>query len=133
MKLHPLLLLLPLGLAASACGAPYVTMPFDSDKDGLLDTEELDWGTDPALADTDGDNYTDGDEVLGGTSPLDANDHPYYGGWPIDFSCRSTLAATGNDVGMISDNFELLDQFGEIVRLWDFCGRAVLLVSGAGW
>jgi hypothetical protein len=133
MKLHPLLLLLPCGLAASACGAPYVTMPFDTDKDGLLDTEEVDYGTDPAIADTDGDAYDDGDEVAGGTNPLDANDHPYYGGWNIDFSCRSEIMATGNAEGLITDNFELLDQFGEMVRLWDFCGRAILLVGGAGW
>jgi len=35
----------------------------DSDGDGLTDTEELWWNTDPADKDTDDDGFTDGDEV----------------------------------------------------------------------
>ena len=34
------------------------------------------YGTDPFLADSDGDSYADGDEVGGGSDPLDANDMP---------------------------------------------------------
>jgi peroxiredoxin len=109
-------------------------MPFDSDKDGLLDQEETEiWGTDPYKADSDGDNTADGDEIEIGTNPLDANDHPYFGGWPIDAWCRGDIVPSGNLEGQVTDNFSLLDQFGEVVRLWDFCGRAVLLVSGAGY
>lgn len=37
----------------------------DTDGDGLLDTEELELGTDPTNPDTDGDGLTDGEEVLG--------------------------------------------------------------------
>ncbi|HMV67170.1 MAG TPA: hypothetical protein PKA64_09995 [Myxococcota bacterium] len=44
---------------------------YDTDADGLPDMEELGLGTDPALADTDGDTLTDGDEVdVRGTDPL---------------------------------------------------------------
>jgi len=42
----------------------------DSDQDGLSDTEEKTYGTDPLKADTDGDSYSDGVEVKGGYDPL---------------------------------------------------------------
>lgn len=42
----------------------------DSDGDGLLDWEELLWGTDPNNPDTDGDGTNDGDEVRMGRDPL---------------------------------------------------------------
>ena len=41
----------------------------DTDGDGLLDTEELELGTDPTNPDTDGDGLTDGEEVLGVDDP----------------------------------------------------------------
>lgn len=56
--------------------AAYVTPPVvednkDSDNDGLTDTEEQNLGTDPNIADTDGDGLADGDEVkLFKTSPI---------------------------------------------------------------
>lgn len=42
----------------------------DSDQDGLTDTEEKLYGTDPRKADTDGDGYSDGAEVKAGYDPL---------------------------------------------------------------
>jgi len=42
----------------------------DSDVDGLSDSEELRYGTNPNNPDTDGDSYKDGDEVNGGYNPL---------------------------------------------------------------
>lgn len=42
----------------------------DSDQDGLLDIDELAWGTDPFNADTDGDGMNDGDEIKAGRNPL---------------------------------------------------------------
>ncbi len=38
--------------------------PVDQDADGLSDAREIELGTNPALADTDSDGLTDGDEVL---------------------------------------------------------------------
>ncbi len=48
----------------------------DDDGDGLLDTEELELGTDPRLADSDGDGFTDGEEVEAESDPLSAEDVP---------------------------------------------------------
>lgn len=128
---------LPLVLAmlvTAGCDPADVTMPFDSDKDGLLDFEETEtYGTNPYQPDTDGDGTADGDELDLGLNPLDANDHPYIGGWGIDSWCRTDILPTGNAEGQITDNFALIDQFGEYVRLWDFCARAVLIVSSASW
>lgn len=42
----------------------------DDDHDGLTNTEENYWGTDPENADTDSDGFTDGEEVLSGHDPL---------------------------------------------------------------
>lgn len=41
----------------------------DSDQDGLSDSEEKVYGTDPRKSDTDNDGYTDGSEVKGGYDP----------------------------------------------------------------
>ena len=46
----------------------------DTDKDGLFDDDETNvYGTNPAVADTDGDGPDDGQEVFDGTDPLDPN------------------------------------------------------------
>lgn len=42
----------------------------DSDQDGLSDSEEKVYGTDPFNSDTDGDGYSDGTEVKSGYNPL---------------------------------------------------------------
>lgn len=42
----------------------------DSDQDGLSDTEEKTYGTDPFKSDTDSDSYSDGAEVKAGYNPL---------------------------------------------------------------
>lgn len=41
----------------------------DTDQDGLTDSEEAVYGTDPENPDTDGDSYLDGDEVAAGYDP----------------------------------------------------------------
>jgi hypothetical protein len=49
----------------------------DTDGDGLSDyLERVEYGTDPNNPDTDGDGYTDGEEVAAGTNPLDPGSHP---------------------------------------------------------
>jgi hypothetical protein len=49
----------------------------DDDNDGLLDSEETSIGTNPLLVDTDGDGFTDGEEVNEfSTDPLDGSSVP---------------------------------------------------------
>jgi len=50
----------------------------DDDNDGLSDDDEINvYGTNPMNADTDGDGYTDGQEVAAGTNPLNPNSYPF--------------------------------------------------------
>ncbi|MEN0061126.1 MAG: hypothetical protein AAGA48_03195 [Myxococcota bacterium] len=104
----------------------------DEDGDGLLRSEEEAFGSDPAVADTDGDGFNDGEEVAGNTDPTNADDRPYLGGWAIG-DCRNDLTGTGSTVGSVAFDFELRDQFGDTLRLHDFCDRAVMLVAAAFW
>jgi len=107
----------------------------DTDGDGLTDGEEAAAGTDPLNADTDGDGTSDADELSAGSDPLDSASKPYIGGWPID-DCRAEVegtAASSNTVGQVVSEFELMDQYGDTLRLYDFCDHAVLLVVSAEW
>ena len=56
---------------------PWLTAPApDGDNDGLLCCDELAHGTDPNNPDTDGDGWTDGEEVDARKDPLDPKSHP---------------------------------------------------------
>lgn len=103
----------------------------DGDQDGLLDSQEVELGSDPADPDSDADGYEDGEEFESNTDPADAADKPYQAGWQID-ACRHDIEATGAEEGDVAENFALPDQFGETVRLHDFCDQ-VVLVMGAGF
>ena len=125
------------GLALVGCGTATVDMPLDADGDGLLSNEEVELGTDPNNPDHDGDGITDGDEFNSGMDPLDASDGPYPRGWPRD-ACRNdevTNVGTSSPYGPgeITADFEVQDQDGNMVRLYDFCAQAILLVSAADW
>lgn len=65
------LLLLPVVNGAHPQIASHIdlTRPDDFDHDGLSDIEEASYGTSPAVADTDGDGFLDGDEVTHGYDP----------------------------------------------------------------
>jgi len=105
----------------------------DSDGDGLTDAEEAELGSDPNNPDSDGDGWTDLEEVNGNTDPMKKNDHPYEGGWAIA-ACRDDIESSGNNrPGDVAQQFELNDQFGDTVRLHDFCDREVVLIGAAFW
>ena len=125
MRLLPLVSLFAIGCIAD------VAIDLDGDGDGLVDSEEAQVGSDPGNPDSDDDGFTDGEEFHGNTSPVDADDKPYQAGWPID-ACRNDIESTGAEEGDIAANFELIDQFGETVTLYDFCDK-VVLVMGAGF
>ncbi len=109
----------------------------DSDGDGLTDGQEITLhNTDPLDADTDGDGFNDGSEQSNGSSPTDAADYSYPRGWPIGRDCRDSVEGVEKRpyvAGDVAVNFELPDQDGNTVRLHDFCDQTVLLVSAAFW
>ncbi|MCB9761255.1 MAG: redoxin domain-containing protein [Alphaproteobacteria bacterium] len=107
-------------------------MPFDGDGDGLMDDVEANYGTLPDNPDSDDDGWLDGEEIDGFTDPTDPADHPYTGGWGIG-ACRNDVAGETVAVGSVAPNFEGVDQFGDTVRLHDFCHNAVLIVTGSEW
>lgn len=128
-------LALPLLLLSVGCDVASVNMPFDDDGDGLMTDVEEQIGTDPDNPDSDGDGYEDGAEHDDHTDPLDADDHPYLAGWPID-ACRTEMdpnGSGGNAQGDTAANFALTDQWGETVHLHDFCGQVVLMEASAFW
>lgn len=124
MRLFPLLF-------AVACISD-VSIDLDGDADGLLDSDEVALGSDPGTPDSDEDGWLDGEEADQNTDPTDAADKPYQNGWPID-ACRDDVEPTGTSEGEVSDGFELTNQFGEVVRLHDFCDQVVFMVFSAGW
>lgn len=127
-------LFVPIGLLSlsTACAIAELEMPTDEDGDGILSDEEAELGLDPENPDSDGDGAADGAELDGNTDPTDAADYPYTGGWDKG-SCKDETVGTGTGVGDIMDDMTAVDQFGQEVRLHDFCHKAILLVSGAFW
>ena len=121
-----------LALILGGCDPAVVDISFDDDGDGLLTDRENELGTDPLKADTDGDGHNDGEEFSVGSDPLDLNDYPYTGGYGKD-ACADDIQSAGNGVGQITSDATFIDQYGDHVRLYDFCARAVFIVSGAFW
>jgi hypothetical protein len=65
------------GISGVADPTPDFTQGPDQDHDGLSDASEAVYGTDPNKSDTDGDGYSDGDEVLKyGSDPKDKASTP---------------------------------------------------------
>jgi hypothetical protein len=86
---------------------------------------------DADVGDGDGDPADTGEPVeCDGTSP-------YMGGWDIG-CCQDEIvpngwAMGGVKVGTIMPDWTLTDQFGEAVRLWDFCHDAIWFEYVALW
>lgn len=124
----------------------------DPDDDGLTNDEEAALGTDPENADSDGDGVPDGDEIDDGTNPTYGYSHIYTGGYNVGY-CESPFedSATGPtglttldydgtiyewpsyQDGDVIENFTLLDQWGEQVDMYSFCGKHIVFAVGAGW
>jgi hypothetical protein len=98
-------------------------------------------GTDPNNSDTDGDSYLDGWEITEGTDPTDKDSVIYQGLWPynpdkdslgapdLDKACSSSC------VGEKLARFKIVDQFGDMVDIYDFygSGKPILLAISAQW
>ena len=119
----------------------------DDDKDGLNNWEEINtYRTDPNDSDTDDDGFTDGDEVHNlGTSPTNEYSHPYTGEYNVgacpEYPDKATAHPTGSRIvetgggggtkvalylpGDTVQNFQMIDQYGEMVDFYSFCGKYV--------
>jgi len=109
----------------------------DDDGDGLSNAEEAQIGTDPQNADTDGDTYSDYDEVYEGKDPLDENSRIYIGYWPYNAN-KDAIVDPGWDSepanGMVIARYQALDQFGDMVDLYDFAAAGVpIVIDVATW
>jgi hypothetical protein len=122
----------------------------DSDQDGLSDWDEKNtYHTDPTNPDSDGDGYSDGDEVLESkTNPLNEYNRPYIGDYKIgdcaEYPDKAVAGPSGSrtiDIGagpaIVAQyvpnkdtlrNEQLMDQFGEQVDLYSFCGVSLDLL-----
>lgn len=92
-----------------------------------------DGGDDGGADDAGGSNSDDGGADDGGPPPEDEPPaSPYVGGWDIG-TCQDDIVPTGTGVGQVAPDFLLFDQFGDQVRLHDFCHKAVYIIAGAFW
>ncbi len=118
-----------LGLATCALlpGCGIIGDLVDSDGDGLTDTMEREFGTDPDNADTDGDGLDDGTELANGTSPL-ALDSDHDG---ISDDADPQIDAPSRARGSISsgNDLEPNDSFDQAVTL-DSLGSTRLIFEG---
>ncbi len=111
----------------------------DTDEDLLSDNLELLIGTNPEIADSDGDGFTDAVEWLGYYNPMDAEDAPWEGEYhrmPSPSNHPNTDAeidSNGWDEGDISNNWTLEDRYGDLIDLHDWYGQVVLIDMGAEW
>jgi len=110
----------------------------DSDGDLLTDAFELEIGTDPDLADTDGDGYTDAEEHFTFFSPRNVDDFPYVGKYPRGPLWRGAEwdALTEDDgwgQGDFTNNWTSEDMHGQELKLKRFYGQVILIDMSAEW
>jgi len=112
--------------------------------------DDADGGSSDDDADDDGDGFTNGEESAAGTNPAYEYSHPYTGGYNVGF-CDSPPVTTGATdtasivyegttyewptlaLGDVPPNLTYMDQHGEMVDLYSFCDKHVMILISAGW
>jgi len=124
-----LVALASLSFVLTGCG------PKDTDGDYLLDEFEIAIGTNPELADSDGDGFTDTTEYLQYFDPNDEEDFPYTGLYPR-LPLPDEIDGEGWEEEDVSNDWEpddSADQYDEAVNIHKFYGNVVLLDIAAEW
>ena len=104
----------------------------DTDGDGLTDAFEARIGTDPDDRDTDGDGFEDDEEHLNYFFANDPTDFPYQGDYPRG-PIPTSVAGEGWGQGQVSNNWTVIDQYGEALQLHRFYGNVVVVELAADW
>jgi thiol-disulfide isomerase/thioredoxin len=118
--------------------ASVLAMGCGSDKSSTTgsDTGQQDGASDDGgTGDSDGDGYTDAEEADAGTDPQDASDVIYAGGWPYNSNKDGLGSPSWDTVGALGaqvPRFSAVDQFGDMVDLYDFAGHGVPIVIDMG-
>lgn len=110
----------------------------DPDEDGLTNAFEESIRTDPELADTDGDGYSDAEEYLTYFSPRNEEDFPYEGEYPrgplmSQADWESYTEESDWIQGAISSGWKVTDQHGAEIKLKRFFGSVILIDVAAEW
>jgi thiol-disulfide isomerase/thioredoxin len=145
------ILVLGLTMGCKTTDSDEMDMDADNDGDGISNGDELELGTDPNNEDTDGDGFGDAEEWEAGTNPTYEYSHSYTGDYRIGY-CETPPESTGptlaqsytDDAGTtynynvlqngdVPENFTMMDQNGEDLDLYSFCGRQIMVVASAGW
>ena len=98
------------------------------DSSGSSTSDQTEAGDDTDSGNSASDDTGDGQS----DDTADGTESHYLGGWPVD-ACNDSITSTGNEVGDIALDWTRMDQYGDDLRLHDFCDHAVLLVGSAFW
>ncbi len=112
-------------------GGGVIDPNLNSDGACMTDAQEVQAGTDPYLADTDGDGVDDCAELDCVSNPTDPAEKCYACGWK--HKDPGNVQSTGTGVGSVMGNFTVTDQCGEQVDIHDFYGSYHILYHTAAW
>jgi hypothetical protein len=119
------------GGSSGAAGTGGLDPNGNQDGDCLTNGQEIENGTDPTLADTDGDGSDDCAELDCNSPPADPAKRCYACGWK--HGDPGNLVSTGATEGNVIENIPLVDQCGETVPLWDLAGEYQILFMTTVW
>ena len=81
---------------------------------------------------TDGNNNENTNREPASEPSMEPEIPSYIGGYNVN-PCTTNVQPSGYGIGQVAGDFQLVDQYGETLRLSDFCGNTVVLVAAAFW